>query len=307
MDDFLNTRQHLIEHTLVIYTNNMAIVSPKLLYDPIPDEYSKNVIDTCHIYMIGIVPIAIIIDVQQRDNLLCYTFTVAGKKYENTPLFTLPPNSTLIKNALGEYWLLEQNRKCGVPQPYDILMAIKQFIAPFQFKILYIGQAFGEEGSRNAIDRLLSHSTLQKIALTEMVPESHRLEIILMGIENSFQLITGINPFAKDHNSSDARIANGNDMLFGTNEAQRISLYEAALIRYFQPKYNTHFKDSFPSTNLKVLDQCYNKDIQAVVAEINFKPFLYDLYSDVVSVSSEHIAHFDIHSEESRKSFFWPS
>jgi hypothetical protein len=32
------------------------------------------------------------------------------------------------------------------------------------FDVLYIGQAFGDDGSRNALDRLKKHETLQKIA-----------------------------------------------------------------------------------------------------------------------------------------------
>lgn len=307
MDDLFKSKQYVIEHTLVMYAKDMAIVTPQLLYEPISDERTKKIIEGCHIYVIGIAPRVDIVDVEQQGDFLCFTFDMAGKRYPKKTLFQLRPNSVLNKEPDGSYFVLEQDGKKRAPSPYDILMAIKKHVAPFHFKVLYIGQAYGEDGERSAIDRLMSHSTLQKISLTEPIPEGYRLEIILIGIENSFQLVTAMNPFAQNHKSTPERITNGLDFLFGTNEAQRVSLYEAALIRYFQPKYNTHFKDSFPSTNLKILEQCYDKDMQAVVAEINFSPFLYDLYSDSVSVKSGHIAHFDIHTEESRKSFFSPS
>lgn len=38
------------------------------------------------------------------------------------------------------------------------------------FDIQYIGQAYGKSGSRNALDRLRKHETVQKIAL-QGVPE----------------------------------------------------------------------------------------------------------------------------------------
>ena len=83
-----------------------------------------------------------------------------------------------------------------------------------------------------------------------------------------------------------------------------LDVYKRQLIRYFQPQYNIQFKDSFPSTNLKVLNDCYKKDIRSLVAEIHFDSFPYQLYSDHVSMNSGHMAHFDLHSDQDRKSFF---
>ena len=46
------------------------------------------------------------------------------------------------------------------------------------FEVLYIGQAFGDGGSRNALDRLLKHETLQKIAV-KGVPAGSVLMLLL--------------------------------------------------------------------------------------------------------------------------------
>jgi len=67
------------------------------------------------------------------------------------------------------------------------------------------------------------------------------------------------NPWANDKCRGSERIKKGLDKLFGTNEAERTTLYEASLIRYFQPPFNKEFKNSFPSTNMKVLADCYDK------------------------------------------------
>jgi hypothetical protein len=64
------------------------------------------------------------------------------------------------------------------------------------------------------------------------------------------------------------------------------------------------FIDSFPSTNLKILQDCYDKDFAAVSAEINFEPPPLTLYSESVAASSRHLAYFDLHDDAARKVFF---
>lgn len=106
----------------------------------------------------------------------------------------------------------------------------------------------------------------------------------------------------KDEDSS--RINAGLDKLYNTSLQERISIYEAALIRYFCPQYNKEFKDSFPSTNLKILQDCYKKDFSAVIAEINFDNLPFKIFSSSVKSSDSHMAIFDLHKDEARKLFF---
>lgn len=96
----------------------------------------------------------------------------------------------------------------------------------------------------------------------------------------------------------------GLDKLFETTEAERTSLFEASMIRYFKPEFNTIFKDSFPSTNLKTLADCYDKDIATVVAEICIDELPFRLFSDAVAAAPYHIARHDLHKDEDRQVFF---
>jgi len=49
---------------------------------------------------------------------------------------------------------------------FDVEHAIGMYVTKtIGFEVKYIGQAYGDAGSRNALDRLLKHETLQKIAL----------------------------------------------------------------------------------------------------------------------------------------------
>jgi hypothetical protein len=171
------------------------------------------------------------------------------------------------------------------------------------FQVKYIGQSYGKNGSRNALDRLLKHETLQKISL-KGVPSGYRLSLLLLEVEPNPQLLTVMIPNAKDTESDGDRIKSGIDKLYNTSDQERITLYEASLIRYFMPEYNKEFKNSFPSTNLKVLQDCYDRDFSSVVAEICINELPYNLCSETVASKSYHIASHDLHVEKERKVFF---
>jgi len=171
------------------------------------------------------------------------------------------------------------------------------------FEVKYIGQAYGDAGSRNALDRLLKHETLQKIALRG-APAGHRITLLLLEIQPNNQLITMMIPYAQNTEDGPSRIAQGLDKLYNTSEAERISLYEAALIRYFYPDFNKEFKDSFPSTNLKILQDCYEKDFAAVVAEVCIDELPFRLWSSSVPSKLHHIAKHDLHRRDDRRIFF---
>ncbi len=93
------------------------------------------------------------------------------------------------------------------------------------------------------------------------------------------------------------------DKLFGTTDAERVSLYEAALICYFSPEFDMESKDSFPSTNLKILQDCYKKDFLVVVAQICIDDLPSCLCSDTVEPKFEHIITFDLHNDTERRAF----
>jgi len=170
--------------------------------------------------------------------------------------------------------------------------------------VLYIGQAYGDNGSRNALDRLRKHETLQKISVTGAAGPDCNLTVLMLGIEPANRLITHFNPLAEVKTKGSERIAMGLDKLFGTSEAERTTLYEASLIRYFQPKFNKIFKDNFPSTDLKTLRDCYDKDFAALVAEISIDSLPFLLHSEVVPPNADHIAKHDLHAAAERRMFF---
>lgn len=113
-----------------------------------------------------------------------------------------------------------------------------------------------------------------------------------------------INPTSKRQKDIFERSGQLYDILKETTEIERISLYEAGLIRYFKPEYNIEFANSFPSRRLKLLNRLYQKDISNLVCEICFEELSYNLSSSSVDAKKYHIAMHNLHKKEDRDIFF---
>lgn len=254
----------------------------------------------CHIYLIGFVPKLDLIGARQEGTSLFVEFQVNGKHLNVK--FPLPDGVSLYFE--DELWYLSNGdgNRYG-PTDEQLMQGLYDQHGKNDFTVVYIGQSYGKKGSRHALDRLRKHETLQKIAL-KGAPDGHQIEVVLLEVEPANRVITVFNPFAQDKSKGDQRIRDGIDKLFGTNENERITLYEASLIRYFQPKFNKEFKDSFPSTNMKVLADCYERDFSAIIVEICFDKFPYYLVSDQIASKDNHLVRHDLHTDANRKAFF---
>lgn len=173
-----------------------------------------------------------------------------------------------------------------------------------ELEVLYAGQAYAA-GKRTAIDRLKSHSTLQKI-LADIQYNKPDDEILLLTFEYApYQVITSV-----DGTDQTAK-RDGNDSLRFLSildnpltEHQQICLAEAGLIRYFQPEYNEIYKSSFPASDQKILRECYQLDFSALVTEIDTEELNLYLYSANIPPRTHHIAQFDLVDPLKRRSFF---
>ncbi|MGH6881514.1 MAG: hypothetical protein ACREFM_11380, partial [Hypericibacter sp.] len=238
-------------------------------------------------------------EAREEDGHLVTCFRIADDRRELR--WELPPGGKLKKGSEG--WYVE-DAKGGrfIPNNEVTMRRLNDEQDAVGFEVLYIGQAYGKDGSRHALDRLQKHETLQKISL-QGISDGYSLSLLLLEIEPN-RMLTLFNPHAKNKEQGRARIARGLDKLFDTNEAERVTLYEASLIRYFQPKYNKEFRDSFPSTNLKVLADCYDKDFSGLVAEICIDALPFKMFTTTVPRQQYHIARCDLHDDEARKMFF---
>lgn len=299
-EEFFGRALYDVEHALGMYALSFCTIPAEGIYDKEALEPLMSVIESCHIYLIGYTPIIDFVGANQIDNKLNLTFNMTGS--EHIVSYDLP-NGVLLKKDGDLHYLEDESGQRYWPNENDMQLRLSNESNEVNFDIKYIGQAYGKDGSRNAIDRLLKHETLQKISL-KGVPDGYRLTLLLLAIQPNNQLFTVMNPFAQNSEDGSQRITSGLDKLFNTTEQERIALYEASLIRYFYPEFNKEFKDSFPSTNLKILQDCYEKDFAAVVAEICIDDLPFKLFSESVAVSHYHIAKHDLHKGEERKIFF---
>lgn len=301
MPDIFKDKAFDVEHALVMYANSYVTMPAFGIYE---DEQIASLLDQirrCHIYIIGLTPQVDFVGAAQDGRDLITSVEVRGKYYDMR--WPMPVGVTLKGNGETGWYVEDGDGKRSFPNEITIGQRLSIEHSAVDFDVLYIGQAYGEDGSRHALDRLKKHETLQKISV-KGIPSGYNLTILMLAVEPGNRLITMFNPFAKDKSQGSDRIKKGLDKLFGTNEAERTTLYEASLIRYFQPPFNKEFKNSFPSTNMKVLADCYDKDIAAVVAEISIDELPFRLFSSTVRHKLHHIAKHDLHTDAARRVFF---
>ncbi len=176
--------------------------------------------------------------------------------------------------------------------------------------VLYIGQSYGVNGARTAPERLKSHSTLQGIyaEAISMNPDSEIWLALASFEEIIITKFDGRTKFSESERAEDeVRMPIVLNKLFleGLSEQQKINFTEAALIRYFQPKYNVIFKDNFPNPAHGSYSECYDLEINTICIELNTMEMIKcKMYSDVVKRAPRHMHTFTLHSSEDRKSMF---
>lgn len=298
-NDLLDQKEFDVEHALSLYASSYCTLPAEFIYDKELLAQYEHVIKDCHIYLIGYLPNVAIENIIEQNNELEITFKVANEiKVIKLPI---PENHKLVQLDGTSYLERSDGEKFTISQE-----TLLQFVSGSMFfEVKYIGQAYGKDGSRNALDRLKKHETLQKISL-KGVPENYKLSLLLLSVESNNQLVTMLNPRAQKQDDG-SRIKAGLDKLFDTSEPERISLFEASLIRYFYPDFNKEFKDSFPSTNLKLLHDCYEKDFSAVFSEICIDELPFQLFSESAPATHHHLAKHNLHDDEARKAFFFSS
>lgn len=179
-------------------------------------------------------------------------------------------------------------------------------LSTLDYEVLYIGQAYGKNGKRTALDRLSSHETVQKIythSLTQN-PDSDIWILLTNFSQQSMLFSAGADLIKVSEKDSKIERKKG-EHFFENNgisitEKQKINFTEAALIKYFQPKYNIEFKDSFPSTKHKSYSECYNLDIKALTIELDTSENTRKIFTEKVERTHHHMKMFEFNSDEDR-------
>jgi hypothetical protein len=276
---------------------------------PKEEEISKN----CHIYLICSRPAISFDPADFSYDGTCISgslvFRVDGKEYREkfSREFPLLDEATELRLSKYPHREIQTFKNNGEEVRYLPATTLSlQHEAPVfrKLEVIYVGQAFGN-GSRTAFDRLKSHSTLQKI-LAEASYNAPDKEILVITMEYApYRLITSMDGITKGTIRDERDSARFTSIMDNPlKQSEQISIIEAALIRYFQPHYNKIYKKKFPSTDLKVLNRCYQYDYSALFVEINTDELGMYLYSETIAPAMHHIANIDLVDHESRASFF---
>lgn len=171
------------------------------------------------------------------------------------------------------------------------------------YEILYIGQAYGKDGKRTALDRLSSHETVQKIYAhtSNQHPDSDIWFMLANFSQQSMLVAKGSALNKEDKKVEDKKIEHvfeNNGLLI--SDKQRINFTEAALIKYFQPKYNIEFKDSFPTLKHKSYSECYNLDIKGLMIELDTSEMIRKIYTRKTGRKQYHQKMFEFNSDKDR-------
>ncbi|WP_010134023.1 hypothetical protein [Ochrovirga pacifica] len=301
---FLNQYQFILGSDLENYINNDNLFNEK-----------EN---PCNIYFIlrrpkvTINPESVVIKGQE----VSFELIIHNKDQKEIILMGLKfpeAKSTLVFNSQYPYNLFSFSdgkdflfvARPGSLIDYDI--AENEYDIPsLDYEIMYIGQSYGKDGKRTALTRLSSHETLQKIYThTSSEHPNSDIWIMLTNFSQKSMLMTTGADFLKPNQENEldeyqkvSHFFKNNGLYF--SEKQKINFTEAALIKYFKPKYNIEFKDSFPNPKHKSYSECYKLNVRAITIEINTDEMKRKIYTKSSEKKVKHMKMFEFNSDEDR-------
>lgn len=178
---------------------------------------------------------------------------------------------------------------------------------PSDLEVIYIGQAFGRTETKKIDYRLANHDKIQKIAL-EILNKSSNEEVLIIGVKvETNDLSTSIVTLnSKTERPTLESILQLRDKAAKRiTEGQEITVFEASLIKYFQTKLNTEYKETFPSPDFKSYKEIYETDFDYSAMTIDTRPVGARIYSDHVKERKYiHSQHFPLTTKSDKKSLF---
>lgn len=297
------------EFALHTYSSNVLVSYPNNL-DKV--DVSEN---NYHIYMVHEIPrlsfvadgveifenhIELAIQEGVIDGVSKYKFEFSLVEEDHRSIFTYK----LLDN--NKKLIIRDNEGGGIET--DVLSIYLELSKQhLKSKILYIGQSYGKTGERNAIQRLASHSTLQRI-LADTLNRDIEKEIAVTLWEFIPRLISSYDGISKKYLTSEEEDLDHMKKVFSAPplwiDNQIINITEAALINYFKPEYNKIFKNNFPDFAHKGYRFYYDYDYNAITVELDPSCVNIEIFSGATGYSQFNPVKYQLHSEEDRRSMF---
>lgn len=275
------------EGALHLFSSLPTVLMPADIYLLKENQNIKDAILDCNIYLIT-TRRRILIDydgISVKGNILSGYFLVLRK----ANMVRIPFQYTITTEYIGNNVEIEGVRVSPFGLSVDIItnkgqvhlmshVILATAVSTLTFEdqdleVLYIGQGIGRSTKRTAVDRLLNHSTFQRILaeVTTFNPENEIILLLYRFEHQSTFASTGGDLNAEPKASMEdefQHLKRIHHVQF--NRKGIVTLAEAALIRYFQPSFNIQLKNTnFTSQNkIKILSRLLNKDITGIIVEI---------------------------------------
>jgi len=309
-------RKYFTETALNIYSSEPAILAPADL-DKLSEEPPevKEKLKNSNIYLILKRPRITFVPatIKQKNKQVEGRVAVQTKDGQTTFEFKADLPDEVAAVTIGDYPFNKLNFRhtCGNNATVPASFLLRYFDIDMNdldaLDVAYVGQSYGGTGQRTAVERLSSHSTLQKI-LADIAAKEPHIEVLLALYKFEYHRFI-LNMDGKQQSAKPDAVDREHYHRVLESQFERrmsICLAEAALIRYFQPRYNKTYTQGFPKKSLKILKKVYALDFTALIVEASIEEHHMKLYSEKQSKpQSHHIAKFDLHDERERQSFFY--
>lgn len=309
--------RNFIEYSIVMHMSKISLCQQDDLDKSlIQREYTAE--SPCHIYFIITRPrITIIPEKCEFKELIRLVFKIQiGNEFIEKEVFLHHPPNEDLSNAVikSEYpfsnFQIFNNGEEVLTAKSSVYytMHLREHPDYLNAELLYIGQSYGKQGERNAGDRLKQHSTLQKIysEISQTNPDKE-VWLNLLSFESTMQTsFDGLSGTSKRQNNDVQNVSTVMHKFINNelNEKEIINFTEAALIKFFRPKYNVIYKDIFPSLDHKTYKEAIQLDINSVAFYMDTECINLKLYTNTVKPNFINMVSYTLKSEENRKSLF---
>ncbi|MGO2566472.1 MAG: YecA family protein [Brochothrix thermosphacta] len=296
-------RKYMSEFALHTYSSQVTIVNPKLLETVDVSEHSY------HIYMINKIKRLSYV----RDSIKLYEKYIEVQiKHGVTTIdkietIQMPYCEGIVDYEIESDKVLLLKNGDGGGLKVDVLFVCSTFSNEnIACEIVYIGQSYGKLGNRDALKRLESHETLQKV-MADVLYEDINSEIAITLWEFTPRLLHSMD----GRNNYQVKESEDVEHMLEVLKApplvidkQIINVTEAALINYFKPRYNVNFVNNFPSSSHKGYTFYYDYDYNAIKVELDPSCVNIKIHSEHVNYNQFEPVEYLLNTKEQRKSMF---
>lgn len=296
-------RKYMSEFALHTFSSKVTICNPKLLETVDVSEASYHVYMINKIKRLSFVENSINITDSHVEVQIKHGVTLTNK----VETIKIPLHENMVDYELESDKLLIMKDGYGGGIKLDILWLYTAFFTKnLECEVLYVGQAYGKLGNRDALKRLKSHETLQKV-MADILYEDINYEIAITLWEFTPRLLTsmdgrkGFQVTDKEDKEHFHKVLSAPPLYL---DSQIINVTEAAIINYFKPKYNENFKNNFPDVGHKGYKFYYDYDYNAITVELDPSCVNIKIHTEHTGYSQFSPIEYLLNSEEKRKSMF---